>query len=110
MIKSETTQNYALALRSNQTMAEKIIWSLVRRQQLAYKFKRQQPIDHYICDFVCFEKRLIIEIDGGQHSYEKDKIRTQYLENNGFVILRFWNNDVLSNKEGIYNVIREKLK
>jgi len=102
-------QKRALALRNSQTDAEKIVWSFVRRHGLGLKFKRQQPIDSYIVDFVCFEKRLIIEIDGGQHTAEKDKKRTEHLERSGFTILRFWNNDVIENKEGVYFAIEQAL-
>src|SRR5690606_6561927 len=92
------------------TDAEKIVWSFVRAHKIGLKFKRQQPIDNYIVDFVCFEKRLIIEIDGGQHTVAKDKTRTEYLEQSGFTILRFWNNEVIENKEGVYHAIEQALK
>jgi very-short-patch-repair endonuclease len=66
-----------------------------------YKFKRQQPIDHYIADFVCLQHRLIVEADGGQHSEAVDAHREAYLTAQGFRILRFWNNDILNNAEGV---------
>ena len=73
------------------------------------KFRRQQPIDNYVVDFVCFEKRIIMEVDGGQHSSERNKDfeRDDYLIRNGFKILRFWNNEVLQNMEGVLEVIRK---
>jgi len=73
------------------------------------KFRRQQPIDNYIVDFVCFENRIIIEVDGGQHAAEnnKDIERDTYLQRNGFKVLRFWNNEVLRNIDGVLEVIRE---
>jgi len=73
------------------------------------KFRRQQPIDDYVVDFISFEKRIIIEIDGGQHSLEraKDAERQNYLVKNGFKVLRFWNNEVLQNVDGVLEVIRE---
>ncbi len=72
-----------------------------------YKFRRQQTIDNYIVDFVCFENRLIIEIDGGQHAKnEKDVERDKYLSKNGFKVLRFWNNEVFANIKGVLDVIR----
>ena len=73
-----------------------------------FKFRRQEPIDNYIVDFVCFENRLIIEVDGGQHAAEKEKDieRDNYLMRNGFKVLRFWNNEVFTNIEGVLEVIR----
>ncbi len=70
------------------------------------KFRRQQPIGKYVVDFVSFEKRVVIEVDGGQHSEEVDKERDQWLNNEGFKVLRFWNNEVLKNTEGVFEVIR----
>jgi len=101
--------SFARNLRSNQTDAEKSMWSLLRRKQLGFKFKRQQPIDPYIVDFVCFEKKLVIEIDGGQHSLEKDQTRTDFLQQNNFQVLRFWNDEILRNKESVYQVIEQVL-
>jgi very-short-patch-repair endonuclease len=76
-----------------------------------YKFRRQEPIGRYIVDFVCQEKLLIIEVDGGQHSVERerDKKRDNWLERQGYKVLRFWNNEVLINTEGILEVIRDHL-
>ncbi len=77
------------------------------KQMEGYKFRRQQTIDNYIVDFVCFENRLIIEIDGGQHAEnEKDVERDKYLSKNGFKVLRFWNNEVFTNIKGVLVVIR----
>jgi very-short-patch-repair endonuclease len=94
------------------THAERVLWRLLRDWRLSgVKFRRQQPIDRYIVDFVCFSHRLVIEVDGGQHAspdaYELR--RTAYLERSGFRILRFWNNEVLENPEGIWEAIREAL-
>jgi len=74
------------------------------------KFRRQQPIDNYVVDFVCFEKRIVIEVDGGQHAINrfKDIEREKYLIKNGFMILRFWNNEVLQNTDGVLETIRNK--
>ena len=77
------------------------------RQMEGFKFRRQQPIDKYIVDFVCFENRVIIEVDGGQHSAEKDIERDSYLKRHGFKVLRFWNNEVLTNISGVLEVIRK---
>jgi len=78
-----------------------------------YRFRRQFPIGQYIVDFICLERRLIVEVDGGHHSeqLESDAIRAQWLERQGFRLLRFWNNEVQSNlpgvKESIYNALRQ---
>lgn len=101
----------ARQLRSRPTDAEKRIWSHLRNRQLdGHRFRRQAPIDPYIVDFVCFERRLIIEIDGGQHTEQGDAARTQYLTDAGFRILRFWNNDALANPEGVIESILQALR
>jgi very-short-patch-repair endonuclease len=97
-------------LRKRPTDAEQLLWKHLRMKQMeGLKFRRQQPVDKYIVDFVCFEKRLIIEVDGGQHAVEgnKDKERDTYLQQCWFKVLRFWNNEVLQNTEGVLTVIRE---
>lgn len=81
-------------LRSGQTYAESVLWQKIRNKQLdGVKFRRQQPIGNYIVDFVSFDKKLIIEIDGGQHNEDsiiyKDEIRTKWLEGQGFQVVRF---------------------
>lgn len=78
------------------------------KQLEGLKFRRQQPIDKYIVDFVCFEKCIIIEVDGGQHATESshDRERDAYLQQYGFKILRFWNNEVMQNIDGVLEVIR----
>jgi very-short-patch-repair endonuclease len=84
----------------------------LRGKQLnGFKFRRQQPIGRYIVDFVNFQKKLIIELDGGQHKTRKndDKQRDNWLINQGFSVLRFWNNDVFENIEEVLGVIRKKL-
>ncbi len=99
----------AKELRKRSTDAEKLLWKYLRLEQLeGLKFRRQQPIDNYIVDFVCFEKRIIIEVDGGQHSVEKEKDRERdnYLKKQGFEVLRFWNNEALTNIEGVLEMIR----
>lgn len=94
----------AKRLRRDSTDVERILWWHLRAGRLhGLKFKRQQPIGPYIVDFVCFGQNLIIELDGGQHAdaVEKDAARTRWLESQGFTVLRFWNNDVLNNVEGV---------
>jgi very-short-patch-repair endonuclease len=99
----------ARALRKNPTEAESTLWSRLRAKQVeGTKFRRQQPIEGYIVDFVSFEKRIIIQLDGGQHAekHEKDQIRNGILEENGFRVLRFWNNDIFENLDGVLESIR----
>jgi very-short-patch-repair endonuclease len=99
-------------LRVNQTDAEKKLWNRLRNRQInGDKFVRQEPIGRYICDFICREKRLVIEVDGGQHSGSvRDELRDRYLREQGDRVMRFWNNDVLSNIEGVLTVIDEELR
>ena len=100
-------------LRKNLTDAEKRLWRHIRnRQLLGCKFRRQAPIGKYIVDFVCFEKRVIIELDGGQHALrqEDDHHRTAWLESQGFTVIRFWNHDVLREVEAVKEVIVRSLE
>jgi len=101
----------ARKLRRRATDAETRVWRLLRSRQAGAKFRRQQPIEGYVVDFVSFEHRLVIEIDGGQHgdADEYEETRTRCLEANGFRILRFWNNDVMENEEGVFDTILEAL-
>jgi len=104
----------AQELRHAETEAEQIIWSWLRTKKLnGVKFRRQEPIGKYIVDFVSFEKKLIIEIDGGQHSLEEnrinDTVRTEWLQSQGFRLIRFWNNEVSSNLDGVITRIKESL-
>ncbi len=94
----------ARKLRVDQTEAEARLWLKLRGRRLVdAKFRRQTPIGHYIVDFMCFEAKLIVELDGGQHAVNSvaDDERTAWLEGQGFRVLRFWNNDVLDNIEGV---------
>jgi very-short-patch-repair endonuclease len=85
-------------LRKRPTNAETLLWKHLRSKQLeGLKFRRQQPIGNYVVDFVCFEKRILIELDGGQHRKDNDNRRDKWFEKQGFKVLRFWNNDVLMN-------------
>jgi len=101
----------ARQLRVNQTDAEIVLWNRIRNRQIEeHKFVRQEPICDYICDFVCREKRIIIEVDGGQHSESAaDAIRDRRLATEGFKVLRFWNNEVLGNLEGVLITIQAEL-
>lgn len=92
------------------TRAEAYLWKKIKGKQLSAKFRRQQKIGNYIVDFVCFEKRLIIEIDGGQHCERPyDRSRDEWLKRQGFKVLRFWNNDVFENTDGVLRVITENI-
>ena len=102
----------AKTLRKRTTEAEKLLWQKLRGRQLeGFKFRRQQPIGRYIVDFVSFEKRLVIELDGGQHAIakEEDKKRDRWLNQEGYVLLRFWDNEVFENLEGVLETIRRRL-
>ncbi|MBI4334242.1 MAG: endonuclease domain-containing protein [Chloroflexi bacterium] len=99
-------------LRRGQTDAERRLWSRLRRKQLdGFNFRRQQPVGPCVADFVCFEKKLIVELDGSQHDEgrEKDEEKTAWLNKGGFTVIRFWNNDVFGNLEGVWEVIEEAL-
>ena len=100
-------------LRKNATDAERRLWSAIRRRALdGHRFRRQHPLGRYIVDFVCLESRLIIELDGGQHAdrTEQDAARTAWLEENGYTVIRLWNNDVMTNLDGCLLTIRAALQ
>ena len=102
----------ARSLRANQTEAEALLWRRLRDRQLAgAKFRRQVPIGPFIADFACYAANLVVELDGGQHADTEaaDAARTAWLEQHGFRVLRFWNNDVLANPDGVLEAIQEVL-
>ena len=102
----------ARVLRKKATDAELKLWQLLRNRKFhGFKFRRQYFIGRYIVDFICIEKKLIIEVDGGQHMEHQrhDATRTAYLNGQGFHVLRFWNNEVLSNLEGVLERMGEYL-
>ena len=103
---------FVKSLRTNQTDAEIKVWQALRAGRLMnYKFKRQVPIADFIVDFVCFEQKLVIEIDGGQHvDSAKDLARDSKLNKLGFRMLRFWNNEIIDNFEGVLMVILQQLQ
>lgn len=106
--------NRAKQLRKNMTVAERAPWRHLRSRQLAgYKFRRQQPIGRFIVDYACLEKRLVIELDGGQHAEPEqaanDEERSECLNKNGFRVIRFWNHDVLKSLDAIKAVIAQAL-
>jgi very-short-patch-repair endonuclease len=98
----------ARRLRHKQTDAERLLWFRLRDRRLAgWKFKRQVPIDRFIVDFFCADAKLVLEIDGGQHDQQRaqDENRTAVLESMGYLVLRFWNNDVIQNLDGVLEEI-----
>jgi 16S rRNA processing protein RimM len=97
-------------LRQNMTDAEKCLWNHLRDRRFEdLKFRRQHPIPPYVADFFCEDLNLIIELDGGQHAPEIDQERTNFLEEKGYKLIRFWNNDVLANIEGVLTMIKEQV-
>ncbi len=100
-------------LRKQLTDAERHLWEKLRRHQLnGYRFRRQVPIGPYIVDFACLSERLIVEVDGGQHSerHDADARRTEWLESQDFRVVRFWNNEVFGNIEGVIETIASALE
>ena len=101
----------AKALRRNETEAEKRLWRYLRNRGFHdRKFRRQHPIGPYVVDFLCLEEGLVVELDGGQHAIQakRDEIRTRRLNALGFRVLRFWNNEVFDNTEGVLRRIAEE--
>jgi very-short-patch-repair endonuclease len=101
----------ARRLRRDATDAERRLWYRLRARQIdGAKFVRQEPIGPYVVDFVCRERRLIVEVDGGQHATDpRDAVRDRKLSDQGYRVLRFWNNDVLSNTQGVLESIAAAL-
>jgi adenine-specific DNA-methyltransferase len=104
----------ARELRKRPSDAEVRLWSRLRRRALAgYRFRRQTPIGRYFVDFFCPERRLVVEVDGGQHAFQLsyDKVRTEWLESRGYRVIRFWASDVLRDTdvvlEGILRALRD---
>jgi len=102
----------ARTLRRRSTRTEWVLWLELRDRRLGgFKFARQQPIGRYYVDFVCRERRLIVEVDGGQHADNAaDQIRGAYLTTLGYRVLRVWNNDVLENIEGVLGMLKSELE
>ena len=102
----------ARQLRRSMTDAERALWRVIRNKQLnEFRFRRQRPMGNYIVDFVCLDAKLILEVDGGQHAEQVgyDATRTVFLASLGYRVLRFWNNDVLQNMDGVVTVILDAL-
>ncbi|MEO6360096.1 MAG: endonuclease domain-containing protein [Sphingomicrobium sp.] len=103
----------AQQLRNEATPAERLLWKhLSRRELQGFKFSRQIPVGPFICDFLCPERMLVVELDGGQHSERtsQDAERTVYLQQQGLTVIRFWNNDVVENIEGVLLAILGQLE
>ena len=106
-------KNRARKLRENQTDVEGKLWSRLRQRQLnGAKFRRQHPVGPFIVDFCCVERGLVVELDGGQHAERivADKQRTKIIKDCGCRVLRFWDNEVVSNLDGVLETINEELK
>ena len=98
-------------LRKSSTKAERALWAQLRDRKLdGHKFRRQQPIGPYSVDFCCVERKLVVEVDGGQHVPEVDERRTAFLEGAGYRVVRFWNAEVIENMDGVLQVIGEHLR
>lgn len=109
---SQHTKDFSRKLRSEMTDAESCLWRRLRSRQIyGLKFRRQHPVGKYILDFACIEARLAIEVDGGQHNEMQinDDQRTALLEVQGWKVLRFWNNEVLQNIEGVLTEVLNAL-
>ncbi len=107
---SKETLEKAKELRSNQTDAEGLLWYYLQNKQLnGHKFRKQQPIGNYIVDFICLEKKLVVELDGGQHGEDEavkyDQKRTEFLNQSGFEVLRFWNDEIFKNVESVLDSV-----
>ena len=107
------TKQHSRRLQREMTDAEKLLWRHLRMEQFdGYKFRRQHPLGNFIVDFVCLDAALILEVDGGQHAdnSDSDDARTHWLQGKGFHVLRFWNNEVMGNIEGVKLAIWNYLK
>jgi very-short-patch-repair endonuclease len=100
-------------LRTNPTEADRILWQHLRLRQFGgHKFRRQQPLGYYVVDFACLEKRLVVEVDGGQHNTQiaYDEQRAAWIEAQGFRVLRFWNHEIMQNIEAVKEAIWRALQ
>ncbi len=103
----------ARSLRSNMTDVERRLWTALKGKQIAgCRFRRQHPIGAYVADFACIDRMLVIELDGGQHQDQEayDEDRSRFLKQQGWQVVRFWNNEVLENLDGVLEAILKKLE
>jgi very-short-patch-repair endonuclease len=109
----ERSGKYARDLRQSQTDAERKLWWRLRDRRLTkFKFRRQHPIGPFVVDFCCTDVKLVIELDGGQHALQRnsDAARAEFLQAQGYRVLRFWNNEILTNIEGVLHRIVSALR
>lgn len=101
----------ARRLRATMTGAERDLWRRLRLRALGFHFRRQVPIGSYIVDFACLRRKLIIEVDGGQHlESEEDQLRDDWIRSQGYRILRFWNHEIVENIDGVLQTILVELE
>ena len=100
----------ARRLRRDMTEAEKAMWRLLREHFSEWHFRRQVPIRHFVADFASHRAKLVIEVDGGQHETEVDAPRSTIIESKGYRMIRFWNNEVLGNREGVHQAVAAALR
>lgn len=99
------------ALRATSTETERRLWARLRTRQLdGLKFRRQFPIGPYVADFVCWDRKLVIEVDGGQHGGTRDNVRDAWLREQGFRVMRVWNNEVMENLDGVLETVLHQVK
>jgi very-short-patch-repair endonuclease len=108
---SKFIKRAANTLRKGMTDAERCLWQRLRGEQLGVKFRRQHAFENYVLDFVCMDRRLVVEVDGSQHAEDVvyDEMRTKHLNDAGFKVLRFWNNEVLAQTDAVVQVIWDAL-
>lgn len=109
----ETALKRGRHLRRDMTDAERTLWFRLRGRRLeGYRFRKQVPLGHYVADFACMAPRLVVEVDGGQHAsqIERDETRTEWLQSQGFKVLRFWNHEVSENLDGVLLTIVDALR
>jgi very-short-patch-repair endonuclease len=112
LVRKQIYTTFARELRANQTDAERQLWMRLRDRRMDNaKFRRQYSIGPYIVDFCSIERRLVIELDGGQHvDRPADRQRDAYIDKQGFRVVRFWNNEVLTNMDGVLQAILDQLQ
>jgi len=113
LLRAPDTARHARALRTQMTDAERLLWHHLRAHRFhGLGFRRQVPLGPYVADFLCEAQRLVVEVDGGQHADRsvEDAQRTQWLEAHGYRVVRFWNNEVLANMEGVWEALTASLR
>jgi very-short-patch-repair endonuclease len=108
-MRNSLAQRRATRLRKRSTDAERRLWYFLRKENLRVRFRRQVPVGPYIADFASLDARVIVEVDGSQHTVARDAMRDEFLRQRGFRVLRFWDNDVLTRTEAVVEVIRREI-